>query len=587
RFPLNTRALGVALMVFSLGLSGCNAPLPTREAPSVPAPADTSADMATPPGIPYKGASLPAPAALPATAPSPTRLRTATQGAAVNGQFVRGAPIAALAAPMADTAKYDTLTDNGIQQAAEQSLSTFSLDVDTGSYANTRRFLADNRLPPPDAVRVEELLNYFPAEPSTTKRLDGAPFAVDYEVTQAPWDASKVLLRVNLQAIDIDAQRAPAAHLTFLVDVSGSMDEARKLPLVKQSLKMLVAQLRAQDTVSLVTYAGNTRVVLPPTSGAEKNTIANAIDDLNAGGGTAGESGLKLAYDMARQNFVKGDVNRVLLATDGDFNLGVTNTEALKAIVKRERESGITLSTLGYGGSNFNDALMEQIADVGNGNFSYIDSVREAEKVLKDEMGATLITVAKDVKAQIEFNPARVQEWRQIGYENRQLKREDFNNDAVDAGDIGSGKRVTVLYELRLRGEKNSIDPLRYGQAPRKTGNATPNAFSEKTGELAFLKLRWKAPDGNRSELASLPLTGAASAAAVQSFDQASNDTRFLTAVAAFGQKLRNNPAVSQSSWEDIAHWARGAKGIDPNGYRAEFVQLVKDARRLAAGGAS
>lgn len=578
-FHVNNSVAGMALLGAALGLTACNTPQPPAEAPVLATATHHSA--VAPMGKSTHALSvLPAPPPVSAPEAMPAPATIGAQRASVNEHLVRRAPSASLAMAQADAAQYDKITDNSIQQVTDQTVSTFSLDVDTGSYANTRRFLIDNQLPPPDAVRVEELLNYFPADKATTARLDGAPFAVDYEVTQSPWDASKVLLRVNLQAMDIDAQRAPASHLTFLVDVSGSMNEARKLPLVKQSLKMLAAQLRAQDTVSLVTYAGNTRVVLPPTSGAEKSTIANAIDDLNAGGGTAGGSGLKLAYDMARKNFIKGDVNRVLLATDGDFNLGVTNIEALKAIVKRERESGITLSALGYGGSNFNDALMEQIADVGNGNFSYIDNVREAEKVLKDEMGATLITVAKDVKAQIEFNPARVQEWRQIGYENRQLKREDFNNDAVDAGDIGAGKRVTVLYELRLQGEKNSNDPLRYGQVSDQAKPPSPRPFTEWANELAFLKLRWKTPEGNQSQLASLAFTHAAT---VQPFAQASNDTRFLTAVAAFGQKLRNHPAVNQTAWEDIANWARGAKGTDANGYRAEFVQLVKDARRIAS----
>ena len=477
---------------------------------------------------------------------------------------------------MPDTAKYDKITDNGIVQAAEQPVSTFSLDVDTGSYANTRRFLAENRLPPPDAVRVEELLNYFPSDSAHGKRLDNAPFAVDYELAQAPWAANKALLRVNVQAMDVNARRAPASHLTFLVDVSGSMNEDSKLPLVKRSLKLLVDQLRSQDTVSLVTYAGATRVVLQPTSGANKSTLLAAIDELNAGGSTAGASGLKLAYDMARKNFVKGDVNRVLLATDGDFNVGVTSTEELKSFIKRERDSGITLSTLGYGGNNFNDAMMEQIADVGNGNFSFIDNAREAEKVLKDEMGSTLLTVAKDVKAQIEFNPARVQEWRQIGYENRLLKREDFNNDTVDAGDIGAGKRVTVLYELLLQGGKSSIDPLRY---QTNTGIPVPPVVDARMDELAFLKLRWKAPNADSSQLASVPVLAPA---AIQPFTQASTDTRFMGAVAAFGQKLRNNAAVAQTPWEQIADWARTAKGEDANGYRAEFVQLVKDAKRLS-----
>ena len=477
---------------------------------------------------------------------------------------------------MTDTAKYDKITDNGIVQVAEQPVSTFSLDVDTGSYANTRRFLADNRLPPPDAVRTEELLNYFPSEAPSAKHIDNAPFAVDYELAQAPWAMNKALLRINVQAMDVNARRAPASHLTFLVDVSGSMNEERKLPLVKQSLKLLVEQLRPQDTVSLVTYAGATRVVLQPTSGSNKNAILTAINELNAGGSTAGASGLKLAYDMAHQNFVKGDVNRVLLATDGDFNVGVTSTEELKSFIKHERESGITLSTLGYGGNNFNDAMMEQIANVGNGNFSFIDSAREAEKVLKDEMGSTLLTVAKDVKAQIEFNPARVQEWRQIGYENRQLKREDFNNDTVDAGDIGAGKRVTVLYELLLQGEHSSVDPLRY---QTNTGIPVPPAVDARMDELAFLKLRWKAPNSDRSQLVSVPVLASAS---LQPFTQASIDTRFMGAVAAFGQKLRNNAAVAQTPWEQIAAWARGAKGEDINGHRAEFVQLVKDAKRLA-----
>lgn len=564
---LNARAWGVAVLSASLWIAGCNTPQPNPEKQ-----ADTAAAVVDEP------ASAPMPKAVnemaATVAPSPM-----ASGAAmplVGGQHtvrMRQAAMVAVAQP--DTAQYAKITDNGIHQVAEQAVSTFSLDVDTGSYANTRRFLGDNQLPPPDAVRVEELLNYFPADKPTTARLDGSPFAVEQELARAPWDARKVLLRVNLQAIAIDAHTAPAAHLTFLVDVSGSMDEPQKLPLVKQSLKLLTAQLRPQDTVSLVTYAGNTRVVLQPTAGTEKGRITRAIDDLNAGGGTAGASGLQLAYDMARQTFVKGDVNRVLLATDGDFNLGVTSIEAVKAIVKRERESGITLSTLGYGGSNFNDALMEQIADVGNGNFSYIDSVREVEKVLKDEMGATLITVAKDAKAQIEFNPARVQEWRQIGYENRQLQREDFNNDAVDAGDIGSGKRVTVLYELLLQGEPSSVDPLRYGANRHTPAVAAPT----NSHEIAFLKLRWKAPDGQTSQLASLPVTAGAS---VPAFEQASSDTRFFAAVAAFGQKLRQHPAVAKTSWDDIGDWARNAKGSDANGYRAEFVQLVKDARRLA-----
>lgn len=483
--------------------------------------------------------------------------------------------IAAPAISPSNTEQYEKITDNTIQQANEQPVSTFSLDVDTSSYANTRRFLTQGQMPPPDAVRVEELLNYFPSEAKKSQRLDNAPFAVDYEISRAPWNAEKTLLRVNVQAIGVNEKAAPASHLTFLVDVSGSMNAADKLPLVQKSLKMLVNKLRPQDTVALVTYAGATAVVLEPTSGSEKAKINRAIDNLTAGGGTAGGAGLKLAYDMAAQNFVKGDVNRVLLATDGDFNLGVSSTEELKAIVKREREKGITLSTLGFGTGNYNDAMMEQIADVGNGNSSYIDSVREAEKVLGDEMGSTLITVAKDVKAQLEFNPARVREWRQIGYENRQLKREDFNNDAVDAGDIGAGKRVTVLYELVLTGQKTSVDPLRY---QNDNGIPVPPSVDERMDELAFLKMRWKAPEGNTSQIASLAIVAPRQLTA---FNVASTETRFMGAVAAFGQKLRNNPALQQTSWTEIADWARAGKGTDDKGYRAEFVQLVRDAGRL------
>ncbi|MGL4766883.1 MAG: vWA domain-containing protein [Formosimonas sp.] len=502
-----------------------------------------------------------------------------TMGRALAKEYVTGAQLyyattsPAMVAPSAE--KYDKITDNSINVVGEKSVSTFALDVDTSSYANTRRFLAQGQMPPPDAVRVEELLNYFPSQGGSAKRMDNAPFAVDYELSTSPWHRDKALLRVNVQAVGVNERSAPPAHLTFLVDVSGSMHSPDKLPLVQKSLKMLVHKLRPQDTVSLVTYAGATAVVLQPTSGKDKLKIEQAIDALTAGGGTAGGAGLKLAYDMARQNFVKGDINRILLATDGDFNVGVSSTEELKAMVKRERDKGITLSTLGFGTGNYNDAMMEQIADVGNGNSSYIDSLREAEKVLGDEMGATLVTVAKDVKAQLEFNPTRVQEWRQIGYENRQLKREDFNNDAVDAGDIGAGKRVTVLYELTLTGSKPSVDPLRYQP---DGGIPVPPEVDARMDELAFLKMRWKAPEDSTSALASLPIVAPARLTA---FSNSSSENQFMGAVAAFGQKLRNNPATQNTPWSDIAQWARTGKGADDAGYRAEFVNLVKDAQRL------
>ncbi|MGL4667762.1 MAG: vWA domain-containing protein, partial [Saezia sp.] len=465
--------------------------------------------------------------------------------------------------------------DNPIKQVMQEPLTTFSLDVDTGSYANARRFVSQGRMPHPDAVRVEEFINYFPpASAETASRLGNAPFAVSYEMAPSPWSAGKVLLRVNVQAVDVDMKELPPANLVFLVDVSGSMSGSDRLGLLQASLKILVDQLRPQDKVSLVVYAGATRVVLEPTSGSEKAKIRAAIDQLQAGGSTAGAAGLKLAYQMAEQGFIQGSVNRILLATDGDFNVGTRDTEELKAMVTRGREKGITLSTLGFGDSNYNEAMMVQVADVGNGNYSYIDTLSEAQKVLQEEMCATLVTVAQDVKAQIEFNPNQVLEYRQIGYEKRQLRNEDFNNDKVDAGDIGAGKRVTVLYELTLAGGKPSVDALRYqGEKPVET------SFNQHSQEIAFLKLRWKEPGEQESQLVSLPLERSHLRG---SFNQASVETRFLAAVAAYGQKLRNNPQLVATSWEQIGSWGKNALGIDPNGYRAEFVKLVGQVQSLS-----
>lgn len=474
-------------------------------------------------------------------------------------------------AVMQETAQYRHYDDNPLQQVAEHPLTTFSLDMDTGSYANVRRFLNQGQLPPADAVRVEELINYFPAQGNSSRRLGDSPFAVDYELAPSPWRTGKALLRVNVQAMTQDREAVPASNLVFLVDVSGSMGSADRLPLIKAALKLLTRQLRSQDKVSLVTYASGTQVVLQPTSGADTATIEAAIDRLRAGGSTAGASGLQLAYQMARQGFISHGVNRILLATDGDFNVGVTSNEGLTDMIKLERKSGITLSTLGVGDDNFNDSMMMQIADAGNGNYSYIDSLSEANKVLREEMQSTLVTVAKDVKAQIEFNPAQVIEYRQIGYEKRQLRNEAFNDDKVDAGDIGAGKRVTVLYELTLKGQQASVDPSRYRVSKHDADNHG--------SELAFLKLRWKAPAGERSRLVSLPLE---KDAVGTSFDGASTETRFLAAVAAYGQKLHGNPALASTSWDSIAKWASAAKGSDEFGYRAEFVRLVGLAKSLS-----
>ncbi len=472
-----------------------------------------------------------------------------------------------------DTAQYKNYTDNSIKQVANEPVSTFSLDMDTGSYANSRRFLSQGRMPHPDAVRVEEFINYFPSTPNEDLiPLVGSPFSVAYELTPSPWNADKVLLKVNIKANDVNFKKLPPSNLTFLVDTSGSMYGPDRLELLQKSLKLLVDKLRPEDKVAIVTYAGSEGVALPPTSGRDKAKILAAIDNFEAGGSTAGGAGLKLAYKMAAQNKVANGINRILLATDGDFNVGIRSTEELKAFVISEKEKGITLSTLGFGDDNFNEQLMVQIADAGNGNYSYIDSLKEAQKVLQEEMSATLVTVAKDVKAQIEFNPQYVLDYRQIGYEKRQLKQEDFNNDKVDAGDIGAGKKTTVLYELTLVGNTPSIDPLRY-QAKKSEPNISINS-----NEIAFLKLRWKAPKDKKSNLVSLPLE---KKALVSNFDKASSETRFIAAVAAFGQKLRNNPELSQTSYQQIASWANNAKGKDPHGYRSEFVQLVRKAAAL------
>ncbi|MBI0130514.1 MULTISPECIES: VWA domain-containing protein [unclassified Snodgrassella] len=472
-----------------------------------------------------------------------------------------------------DTAQYKNYSDNPVKQVVTEPVSTFSLDMDTASYANSRRFIAHGRMPHPDAVRVEEFINYFPsASNEKLTSITGSPFSAGYELAPSPWNTDKVLLRVNIKANDVNFNQLPPSNLVFLIDTSGSMDGEDRLDLLKQSLKLLVNELRPQDKVSIVTYAGSAGVALESTSGSNKAKIMAAINKLEARGSTAGGEGLQLAYKMAERGKVKGGINRILLATDGDFNVGINSTEELKAFVSREKEKGITLSTLGFGTNNFNDAMMVQIADAGNGNYSYIDSLEEAQKVLQEEMSATLVTVAKDVKAQIEFNPAQVLEYRQIGYEKRQLKQEDFNNDKVDAGDIGAGKKLTVLYELTLAGGKPSIDPLRYQS--KKSATAT----NANNNEIAFLKLRWKAPRGQKSELASLPIEKKALAS---SFAKAGVETRFMAAVAAYGQKLRNNPELSKTSYQQIASWANNAKGEDKQGYRAEFVKLVRKAAAL------
>ncbi|WP_059214394.1 vWA domain-containing protein [Escherichia albertii] len=463
------------------------------------------------------------------------------------------------------TARYQQFDDNPVKQVAQNPLATFSLDVDTGSYANVRRFLNQGQLPPPDAVRVEEMVNYFPSDwvindKQSIPASKPIPFAMRYELAPVPWNEQRTLLKVDILAQDLKSEALPASNLVFLIDTSGSMYSDERLPLIQSSLKLLVKELREQDNISIVTYAGDSRIALPSTSGNHKDEINAAIDSLNARGSTNGGAGLEMAYQQAAKGFIKGGVNRILLATDGDFNVGIDDPKSIESMVKKQRESGVTLSTLGVGRDNYNEAMMVRIADVGNGNYSYIDTLSEAQKVLNSEMHQTLVTVAKDVKAQIEFNPAWVTEYRQIGYEKRQLQAEDFNNDNVDAGDIGAGKHITLLFELTLNGQKAAVDKLRY------TSEKTP-IKSSKEKELAWLKLRWKSPQGKESQLAEFPLA--------PTINIASEDMLFRAAVAAYGQKLRGSEYLNDTSWQQIKQWAQQAKGQDPQGYRAEFIRLV------------
>ena len=458
--------------------------------------------------------------------------------------------------------RYDGKEVSPVHLAASEPVSTFSVDVDTGAYANSRRFLSQGQMPPADAVRSEELVNYFRYDyplPATRE----TPFSVTTDVATTPWNPATRLLRIGLRGYDLPRNARPPANLVFLVDVSGSMGEADKLPLVKTALAGLADQIGPQDKVSIVVYAGAAGLVLPATG--NKREIVAALDRLSAGGSTAGGAGLQLAYQVARDNFIRGGVNRILLATDGDFNVGVSDSEALIAMVEKERDAGVTLTTLGFGQGNYNEAMMEQVADHGNGNYAYIDTALEARKVLAEQMSSTLFTIAKDVKIQVEFNPAKVAQYRLLGYENRALREEDFNNDKVDAGDIGAGHQVTAIYEIVPTGAKGWIEPRRYG-------DAVPVAAG-KGSELAFVKLRYKLPDGTTSKLIerAVPASLLASASAPR------GDMAFATAVASFGQKLRGDPLLGNLTYAGIATLADGQR----NYYRQEFAKLVAIAGSL------
>ncbi|MEJ2408506.1 MAG: VWA domain-containing protein [Novosphingobium sp.] len=444
-------------------------------------------------------------------------------------------------------------------------VSTFSVDVDTGAYANVRRFLMHGSLPPESAVRTEEMINYFRyAYPRPDSR--EAPFSVTTDVAATPWNPQTRLLRVGLRGYDLPRDARPAANLVFLVDVSGSMRSPDKLPLLKTALSGLAGALGPKDKVSIVVYAGAAGLVLEPTNDPRK--IREALERLQAGGSTAGAAGLKLAYDVARDNFIKGGVNRVLIGTDGDFNVGVSNRDDLIAMIEKQRDSGITLTTLGFGQGNYNEAMMEQIADHGNGNYSYIDSALEAKKVLGDEMSSTLFTIAKDVKIQVEFNPAAVSQYRLLGYENRALREEDFDNDKIDAGDIGAGHQVTAIYEIVPAGAKGWIGPRRYAKdAPKADGRAK---------EMAYVKLRYKLPDGDTSKLIARPVA----ASLLKTARAPSGDFAFASAVAAFGQTLRGDDLMNGYSGQQIEALAGPQSGY----WRQEFLKLVDIAGSLKGG---
>lgn len=470
-----------------------------------------------------------------------------------------------------NTENYNRISDNPFHRVSNDPLSTFSIDVDTASYSNMRRFITQGQLPPKDAVRIEELINYFTYNYPQPK--GDRPFSVTTEVTAAPWNPQHKLVQVGLQGKHLESQTLPPSNLVFLIDVSGSMNEPDKLPLVKQSLKLLVNELRPQDRVSLVVYSGNAGLVLPATSGSEKAEILAAIDRLEAGGSTAGGQGIELAYNIAKQSFLKSGNNRVILASDGDFNVGISSDGELTRLIEQKRDQGIFLTVLGFGTGNYKDSKMEQLANKGNGNYAYIDTLLEAKKVLVNDIRGTLFTIAKDVKIQVEFNPAKVQAYRLIGYENRLLQNQDFNDDQKDAGEIGAGHSVTALYEVIPTGiqsdvKLSDVDPLRY----QRSGVTTPDE-----NEMMLVKLRYKSPQDSTSQLITQTIRDSDS----KSDQIPSTNLRFAAAVATFGMVLRDSEYKGNADLDLVMNLATQARGEDKEGYRGEFIRLVEQSRGL------
>jgi len=477
-----------------------------------------------------------------------------------------------------NTAAYDHILENPFLDAKSNPVSTFSIDVDTASYSIARRFINEGSLPPKDAVRVEEMINYFTydyAQPT-----DNKPFAVHVDLASCPWETSHRLVRIGLKGKEIATDKRGPSNLVFLLDVSGSMTPSERLPLIKQSMRLLVEKLTENDRVAIVVYAGASGLALPSTPGNQKEKILSALESLQPGGSTNGAEGIELAYKTAADNFIKGGVNRVVLATDGDFNVGVTNQGDLIRLIEEKAKTGVFLSVLGVGTDNLKDSTMQKLADKGNGNYAYLDSLDEARKVLVQQMNGTLVTIAKDVKIQVEFNPERVASYRLIGYEKRMLRKEDFNNDKIDAGEIGAGHTVTALYEVVPVGTNAnpaasvpSVDPLKYQPNDSKKDASHSEAA---TGEMLTVKLRYKKPDGDKSELIERPVTDSNAA-----FAAASPDFKFAAAVAEFGMILRDSEHKGNGTFGAVLEWAQEGKGNDKNGYRAGFIELVRKAQSL------
>ncbi len=470
-------------------------------------------------------------------------------------------------------ASYKSISENQFFAATSQPLSTFSIDVDTASYSNVRRYINDGQLPPQAAVRIEEMVNYFPYDyPQPT---GDRPFSINTEVTNAPWNPQHKLVQIGVQGKKVGVEKLPPNNLVFLIDVSGSMNEQNRLPLVKSALKLLVNELRPIDRVSMVVYAGSAGLVLPSTPGNQKSKIIAALDRLEAGGSTAGGEGITQAYQVARKNFLKDGNNRVILATDGDFNVGVSSDDELVKLIEKERKSGIFLSILGVGMGNLKDTKMEQLADKGNGNYAYLDNLNEAKKVLVKEMGSTLLTIAKDVKIQVEFNPKLVQGYRLIGYENRVLANRDFKDDKKDAGELGAGHAVTALYEVIPVGVKTDLKFAKPTASPTAADKDTK--ITTDSSELMQIRLRYKAPKSDTSQLLTSIVTNTNTA-----IDTASPNLKFAAAVAAYGMNLSNSQYKGNTSFNSIIELATQSKGSDLDGYRAEFIRLVEKSKQIS-----